>query len=178
MTTTTGRAVLALDEILCKLTPEQAAAFRAMTPTWLLDQTDATVDEIHRNLKAAKDAGIVENTAQLANGEHPGWVRLGIIDTLVAWWSGRHSSCTHAPHPLRPQPVVAVAWKPGLVVCGHCTHLLSIPTNSTADRTCDGCGRVTAGPDADDPMYPTMVAAGVLTYGLGLCRDCRYWEYS
>lgn len=170
----TGLAVLALDDILCKLTPEQAAAFRAMTPTWLLDQTDSTVEQIRRNISTAKAAGAIK-TAALAVEQHPGWIRLGICDALVTWWCGQHSTCMHDPHPMRPRPVLAAAWKPGLVVCGRCEYLLRLPEGSEADRTCDGCGRVVTG-RGEDLMYPLVVAAGVLGYSVGACRDCRYWE--
>lgn len=169
----TGRAVLALDDILCKLTPEQAAAFRASTPTWLLDQTDAAAGEIRQNLKAINDAGIAETLAERSASEHPAWVRLGVMDTVVRWWLGEHTGCLHDPHPTRPQPVAAAAWKPGLVVCGQCTHLLSIARQTAADRTCDCCGRVVTGQD-DDLMHPFVVVAGLLSYAVGACQDCKY----
>lgn len=171
----TGRAVLALDEILRRITPEQAAALRAMAPTWFADQADASITEIRTNLQIATDIGLAECVDDISNDEHPGWVRLGMLDALVTWWCGKHSSCIHDPHPLRPQPVVAAAWKPGRIVCKQCTHLLDLPKNSTADRTCDGCGRVVSGED-DDLMCPFVVTAGVLTYTVGACRDCCYWE--
>lgn len=172
---TTGRAALALDDILCKLTPEQAAAFRALTPTWLLDQVDATTDEIRGNMQKARDAGLTQRVGDMPTDQHPGWVRLGLWDALAKWWFGQHSACVHDPNPLRPQPVMSAAWKPGLVVCRDCIHLLNLRDGSVADRTCDGCGRLVSG-ENDDLMNPFVVTAGVMTYLVGACQDCRYWE--
>lgn len=172
----TGHVTLALDEILCRLTPEQAETLRAGVPTWFRDQADAAADEIATNLLTAQQAGIVGEAPQMPTHQHPAWVRLSVIDTLVKWWAGQNDSCLHAPHPMRPQPVCSVAWKPGLIVCGDCTHLLDIPRNSAADRTCDGCGKVTAGLEAGDPIYPFTVVCGVLSHGVGVCGDCRYLE--
>jgi hypothetical protein len=160
---------IALDETLRALTSGQLAELRAMMPAWLVDQADAAADQIRRALPDAHAAG-----APLTVAEHPDWVRLAICDTFVTWWQGRHTTCTHAPHPLRPRPVASAAWKPGVVVCARCTHLLALPDGSTADRTCDGCGRIVAG-HGDDLMYPCTVIAGILTYSVGACADCRYW---
>jgi hypothetical protein len=175
---TAGRLALALDELLCKLTSEQLAALHAAVPPWFLDQADAAARDVRENWQAHHLAGGIEQFVGLPTADYPEWVRLGVTDTLATWWLGRHTACMHDPHPMRPQPVHSAAWKPGLVVCARCAHLLAIPRNSATDRTCDGCGRVVAGVDDGDPMYPFAVNAGVLTYAVGACDDCRFWEDS
>ena len=112
----------------------------------------------------------------LGPAEHPDWVRLGLISAFMGWILGRSSTCLHNPDPRYPQPIAAAAWKPGLVVCGRCAHLLAIPRNSVKDRTCDGCGRVTTGPENDDGIWPNTIVHGPLVYSLGTCRDCLYWD--
>lgn len=172
----TGPAVLALDELLCHLTPELLAEIRATAPAWLLDQAAAAVVETHRRRWAEEQSGLAEGMFALPADQHPAWVRLGALDALMKWATGRNDTCMHAPHPMRPEPIVSAAWKPGLVVCDGCRHLLAVLQNSAADRTCDGCGKVVAGPDSGDPMYPFTVTCGHLSYLVGVCRDCRYWE--
>lgn len=173
---TAGDVVLALDELLCHLTPADVDHIRAMTPAWLLDQGDAAVNEMARNLQAGEQAGLFAAVANLPTDQHPAWVRLGALDAMVRWWGGKHSTCMHGPHPMRPQPIVSAAWKPGLIVCAACQHLLRVPEGSVADRTCDGCGKVVAGVDSGDPMYPFTVVCGVLSHRVGVCQACRYWE--
>lgn len=169
----TGRATLMLDEVLSKMTPEQAEAFRAFVPVGMRDQVDAATEETWEVFQTAHATGL---TRPASASEHPDWVRLGIAETLVTWWAGTHKTCIHDPHPARPQPMHAAAWKPGYVVCRQCTHLLEIPRSSPTSLTCDGCGRLTTGTDTDNPMYPFLVFAGLLTFSVGVCEDCRYFE--
>jgi hypothetical protein len=75
----------------------------------------------------------------------------------------------HNPDPNKPQPLFAALWRPLLVVCERCTHLLSLRPGSEADRTCDGCGRVF------DGIYPGMGSYGPLSFQYGVCAGCR-WE--
>src|SRR4051794_40271824 len=96
------------------------------------------------------------------------WIRLSVIDTLLLWTHGNAKVCIHAPDPLRPQPVWTAAWRPGLVVCTGCTHLLKAVGD--ADKTCDCCGHVCAGTDFDDPIYPSTIWRGPLAYQFGTCR--------
>ncbi|SCL20480.1 hypothetical protein [Micromonospora inyonensis] len=80
------------------------------------------------------------------------------------------------PAPTRPAPaapVVAAAWKPGLIVCHACTYLTALPRGSDRDRTCDACGRVCAGVEHGDGIHPGMVQLGPLVYQYGVCGDCK-----
>ncbi|KAB2341879.1 hypothetical protein [Actinomadura rudentiformis] len=171
-----GRAVLALDDVLCDLTPQTLAAVGDRFPAWYRDQAKAAVTQIATGLKNAAEHGTVDHTADMPAADHPGWVRLSVLDSLVRWFAGTADTCLHNPHPSRPQPVASVAWKPDLVVCGTCTHLLGVPADSTADRTCDACGHIVAGLEAGEPIYPFTVVCGVLMHGAGVCASCRYWQ--
>lgn len=169
-----GQATLALDELVSNLTADQAAAIRQLLPVWFTDQADAATNQIRDGLTAAAASGD-GYIAPATTSEHPAWVRLGALHTITAWWAGKNRSCLHDPHPMRPQPVASAAWTPGLIVCGHCAHLIRIPDGSPRDRTCDGCGHIAAG-TANDPIHPFVVIVGVLTYSVGACNTCKYWE--
>ncbi len=103
----------------------------------------------------------------------PGWRRLGVIETWIGHCSGTADTGRHNPNIRSPQPVVAAAWKPGLIACGACVQILAPRRNSVEDRTCDACGHECAGCDADDPIYPSVVQFGSLIYQFGVCTSCR-----
>lgn len=171
---TSGPVALALDELLGRTPPADLARLaerlRAAQPAWA-DQAAAA---------AAGATAVMTDIAAAGGGvavpahpiEVPEWVRLGALTAWSGWVLGQASTCAHSPHPARPQPVLAAAWKPALVVCGACSHLLKLPRNSAADRRCDGCGRVTTGVENGDGIYPSMVGLGPLVFAHGTCRDC------
>lgn len=174
--TAIGPAVLALDDLLTD--PEAARMLdelRHLVPTGLLDQADAAAAHLHRGTAAAAAAGAFESFGGIAMEEVPGWVRLGLLDTLLRWTTGEAETCLHAPVATRPQPVFAAAWKPGRVVCARCGHLLKLPARSPEERRCDGCGCIVAGDEHGDPIWPISVQCGGINYAHGCCRDCRYW---
>lgn len=170
-----GRLALALDDLLARASPADVEALRALVPTGLLDQADAATAEVRGLLDRVTATGDLADRFDLPSGDHPSWVRLGLTTTLASWCTGMAATCLHGPHPSRPQPVHAAAWKPNLVACGECIHLLALPRNSDADRRCDGCGTVTAGPDIDGGIHQCMATVGALTYYFGACEGCRYW---
>jgi hypothetical protein len=104
-------------------------------------------------------------------GDAPGWARLGGFDAIATWLQGDSRTCMHDPNLFRPTPVFAAAWRPELIVCGACMHLLR-PPNPTADATCDGCGYICSGVDADDPIFPSTFVVGPLNFVMGLCGRC------
>lgn len=168
MTTT-----LALEQLL--LHPELAKIadyVRAAMPTALRDQADAAATHAHAGLNVISEV-IGGGVVGLPTAEVPDWLRLGTIDAFVAHCLGTAATCLHNPDPMRPQPVVAAAWKPGYVVCARCIHLLALPRGGKADRTCDVCGRVCGGIEVDDGIYPSTVQLGPLLYQFGVCRECR-----
>ncbi|MGW3854730.1 hypothetical protein [Micromonospora arida] len=146
---------------------------RAVMPVGLVDQADAAATEAHQILSTAA-VRFAEAPAYPATvGDVPGWLRLGLLDTLAAFADGRATTCLHQPRAHRPSPVLAAAWLPGLVTCPACAHLLSLQRNPDADATCDSCGHRCAGPDQGDGIYPGMVQLGPLIYQYGTCGDCR-----
>ncbi|MFG3300994.1 hypothetical protein [Micromonospora chersina] len=153
---------------------ELVAAMRAAAPVHVVDQSDAATSDALRVVTAAGAAipggSDVQTTA--ADGV-PGWLRLGLLDAFTTWVEGRASTCRHNPHPSRPQPVMAAAWRPGLIVCTACVYLTALARGSDADRTCDGCGRLCAGPEHADGIYPGMLQLGPIVYQYGVCGDCR-----
>lgn len=135
-------------------------------PPGLLDQYRAaaehTVAALTENMPSARSYRV---------DEVPDAVLVSILHELMQWGAGRQRTCIHRPDPARPQPVLAAAWKPGVVVCPACTHLLRLPRGSVKDRTCDLCGHVAAGPPTD-PVLPVAAAYGPFVYLYGCCRGC------
>ena len=163
-----GEIVLRFDEMLCgdggRVLDEQYRRLAAER-VGFADQLEAAKREaLEAMTRLAERAG--DSSFLLGFRELPEWVRLGLLTALVSWVFGEASTCAHRPDPMRPQPVVAAAWKPDLVVCGECTDLFVLPPGSDADRTCDGCGRVV------EEIVPWAVSHGAFTYLMGLCDGC------
>ncbi len=162
MTTTdmTGPLALALDELLTHMAPAQA---RALAEWAEHDAPPAVRAHWDQNAAASRDAlalldaeaVLLGGTGRISapHGDVPGWVRLGASAA-------------------RPEPVYAAAWRPGLVACIACLHLLELPRGSAASRTCDSCGRVTTGVEHGDGIHPCRVQYGPLTLAFGTCGDC------
>jgi hypothetical protein len=175
--TALGRAVIALDDLL--LRPDVAGIvgrLRAAAPTWLVDQLDSAARDIEAGVDLMCATGVAAGKKHVPAAAVPDWVRLGALDTLVCWITGGASTCMHSPVPDRPTPLYAAAWRPGLIACGACVHLLALPRGYVADRRCDGCGHLTTGVGNGDGIWPTVVALGPLSYSLGCCRDCRWYD--
>jgi len=160
------RGTVALDELLEKLTPEMVAEIHRHAPAGLVDQLAAA----HRDSVAILEAIENRSARHVPGSSIDDWLRLGLLDTFLTWASGHARVCIHAPDFRRPEPVWAAAWKPGLVVCTRCTRLLKV--FGDADKTCDRCGRITAGVEANDPIYTLTTLLGSFTYQAGACRDC------
>lgn len=170
---------LALDEFLrAPGLPATLDTMRARAKdsgyAWLLDQSDAAArhtQEYLRDLAHTNDGQVlpVPVTAQ------PDWVRLPLLATLADWIAGKARLCTHSPDPRRPRPVVAAAWKPGLIACKACVHLISLAPRSPKNWTCDGCGTV-VDPDNDGRVWAAVASYGMLAYHFGACVGCRYWD--
>lgn len=172
-----GQAVIALDELLCR---DDIADIRdalcEVIPTGFADQCRAAATDTTRGMKDL--AATLDGTfhSDVPTGTVPAWIRLGLLTTLAQWTAGHGSTCLHAPSPDRPVPVHAAAWRPDLVVCSQCQHLLHLRPGSAADRRCDGCGTVTTGVENNDPIYPSAVQIAQLSYAYGVCGDCVHWE--
>ena len=167
-----GAAVLIADEVLGDADPAVLDLLRHAVPVALRDQTEAATDDAHRVLLAEAAALGVEGE-NIPHRDMAEWVRLPLLDTWVRWCTGRGRTCLHEPHPDRPEPVFAAAWRPGLVACARCPHLIQLRRGSAKDRTCDRCGRVTTGPERGDGIHPGRVQLGPLLFAYGCCGDCR-----
>ncbi|AYF31475.1 hypothetical protein CSH63_29320 [Micromonospora tulbaghiae] len=151
---------------------ELAAKLRALAPVDLIDQADTATDRAG-TLMAAGAAILGADGVHPANpAAIPGWLRLGVLDTLTTWATGNGRTCAHNPTPDRPQPVLAAAWKPGLVTCLPCVRLFTLPRGSNLERVCDACGHQCTELDGGDGIYPAMVQLGPLVYQYGVCARC------
>ncbi|MBL7493884.1 hypothetical protein I6A60_31300 [Frankia sp. AgB1.9] len=164
-----ARAAVAMDDLLAVMTP---ADFEDIRAAWTvaapahLDQLDAAAAEALRAMRAYGNAHGVAERWTAVDGT-PAWVRLGLLDTLAAWYAGRAATCRHIPDPRRPEPVFAAAWRPRLVACKACYPTL-FRLGGDADWTCDGCGRVDR-----ERGSGARVALGPFTFLFGICRGCR-----
>ncbi|GGQ23673.1 hypothetical protein [Streptosporangium pseudovulgare] len=167
---------IALDDLahhpdLAEILNTTRTAIRAAGYSWILDQADAAARDTCNTLTTAA-AATGSTPLSLPLDQHPDWVRLGLLDALAAWITEQATTCLHQPHPARPQPVISAAWRPRLVVCSACAHLLRLPKGSAKDRTCDGCGQVV--PD-HGAIWSAAASHGGFVYQYGVCEPCRYW---
>lgn len=98
-----GRAALAMDAVLTS--PDAAeiiTALRAHAPTWLTDQLDAAVDQLHSGMRRAAVARDLTVFDDLPPDQHPPWVRLSVCEALVVWAAG--GSSTACTPPIRDAP--------------------------------------------------------------------------
>jgi hypothetical protein len=169
-----GQVVVLLDELLAD--PEASAAFAGWAaehaPPGLLDQLQAAAGDAHTVMAAESRVVGGSGLVHAPHADVPGWIRLSLLSAYATWAAGKGSTCTHSPHVSRPQPVFAAAWRPGLVVCARCLHLLELPRGSDADRRCDGCGHVTTGLEHGDGIHPSRAQYGPLLLAYGACRAC------
>ncbi len=178
MSVQTGPVALALDEVLTN--PELVASVAELAAVLVdpstRDQLAAAARDTDHLADALTEAGVFGPRMEFGAEEVPGWLRLPLFELWCSWVLGRASTCMHAPRVDRPQPVFSAAWRPGLIACVRCAHLLQLRPRSIADRTCDSCGRVTTGPENGDGIHPSAVLFGMVTYYFGACGDCRPWE--
>jgi hypothetical protein len=166
-------SALALEKLLLAPGFEEAAAkWHAAVPTACRDQADAAIADAQRAAYATAGQIGATDAGTTKAADLPGWLRLALLAALAEFMDEAADTCAHAPTPSNPQPVMAAAWRPGLVVCLRCTHLLPLRRGCAADRTCDSCGRVCAGTPADS-IYPGLLALSVLIFEYGTCRDCK-----
>ena len=156
-----------LDDLLSTLTPDLAAELREHAPVAYADQLRAAQTQSEALASFIADPG---RTCHLPPTGIDDWLRLGLLDTFITWTSGQARTCTHMPDWRRPRPVLSCAWKPGLVVCARCTHLLR--ATPAADKVCDLCGHTCTGVEHYDGISVVMVVFGALTYQAGACLHC------
>jgi hypothetical protein len=159
-----------LGAALARLSPQQRDELRASMPADIMACADQALAAQAQSVAATKlTEG--DRLGWIPRDDIDAWVRLGTLDALLGWLDGRGRTCMHSPSHHRPQPVFAAAWRPGLVVCAQCLHLLDV--TGPASMVCDCCGRACEGTDADDPVFCGAVWLGELCYQWGACTDCR-----
>ena len=122
-----------LDEMLAALTPESAAAILEVVPPGLCGQVSVALADSMEFVTGAM--GLGADAIQLVHGATVAdWFRLSARDVLVHWSMGTVRTCVHNPNPLRPAPVFAAAWRPGLIVCGGCLPLLKVSGEASMNR--------------------------------------------
>lgn len=160
---------LQLDEFV-SLPPEFRGQIEAEVPAWYKDQMGAAssdTEELTAWITKGKGQNCEVNFSDIDD-----WMRLGLLDTMAQWLNGKARTCIHDPNPMRPEPVLMAAWKPGLVVCVSCSPLLKI--FGDADKTCDCCGHICAGPENNDSMRVMTLRNGAVIYQAGVCQGCRF----
>ncbi len=148
---------------------------RELAPTAFIDQMDAAAtdaDRISRSMGALFGADPDEG-GYAPTSSFPDWLRLGALDALAQFVTGKATVCRHNPTADRAQPVIAAAWKPGYAVCPQCIFLIGCRPGSLADRTCDGCGHECTGPANNDGIHPSLVRIGAFVYQYGACVTCK-----
>ncbi len=170
-----AQGALILDRLLTD--PRYAPILRTlaeMMPTQLRDQAGAAERDTASMMGFLAEAlGSKTGETMHAAADVPDWLRMDLLSRVAAFGAGTADTCMHSPSPDLPQMVFAAACKPNLVVCGPCANLLSFPSGSIPGRTCDACGHVCAGPEADDGIYPGLTRLGHIVFSYGVCRDCR-----
>jgi hypothetical protein len=157
-----------LDAMLGRLTPELRAELRRVPNIAALGDQIGAARDWSVGLFERFEKGSVNGVPAAEVDE---WIRFELLDTFITWAEGRGRTCTHAPDHRRPEPVFSAAWKPHLVVCARCMHLLDAVGDM--DKTCDRCGHICAGVDTDDPIYTSTVWFGALAHMFGTCESCR-----
>lgn len=167
-----GQLTLELDALMCDpALAGLAEAIARSAPVGWRDQHAAARSQAVRGNQRLRDAGVYRDGGRFAPGEVPDWIRLGLLRELVGWCHARGSTCMHSPRAQAPQPVLAAAWRPGLVICMHCPHLLRANSREQ-DRTCDGCGWIA--PEGSRAIHPGQTQAGPFCYVYGMCQGCYF----
>jgi hypothetical protein len=119
-------------------------------------------------LKAARrdaDALLDRMQPEATHGPAPDWMRMATTAALVSWGVFRDAAtCSHQPHPARPQPVYAAAFRPGLVTCQRCIPAL---IDGTDPHRCDRCGETKA-----ETCLMGSMQLGAMTWLFHVCRSC------
>lgn len=162
------KLAVALDDALT-----DPASLRAIS--YYMSQPE--VRALYDNIERRRRLEAIEATAEALAGatgavtptEVPMWVRLGMLSVTTAWVAGDARTCMHDPRADGAVPGWAVAWKPNLVACPQCLHLLEAG-GGVEEYRCDCCGRVSL-PEHGGVAVAT-VGNGSLLYRAAACPDC------
>jgi hypothetical protein len=162
-----GKFAVGFADALKTATPAEkavlAASIRSRAPIALMDQAGAAADQVERGMKALAAQRPADAAPQ--PGGVPDWVMVSGLETLSRYALGLGSTCMHNPDPLKPRPVYACAWRPGVVACADCAPRL-FRLVGEADKRCDQCGAIS------DRVNTALAPFGLLTFLFGLCAGC------
>ncbi|CAM3599640.1 hypothetical protein [Smaragdicoccus niigatensis] len=127
------------------------------------DQLDAAESE---SLELLFGVGELTGADIVTPNQTPAWMRKDLEDAVRGFVDGEWQTCTHNPTPESPQPLFAVAWRRGVIVCRRCEYTLA--AKRIENKTCDGCGTYCRGAS----MTVVSVVKRCITYTAGLCDDC------
>lgn len=154
---------------------ERSPAFARLLRDWSMkgdvahaDQVCAAARETEHLMRAGAEAA-EWHAGGIGLDEVPEWVGNGMLAALARWTSHRARLCSHKPSALRPQPVLAAAWKPNFVVCLKCAHRTEPEPGSVEHYRCDGCGNV-----GDEQVNGHVLSLGPFLYEVGVCETCDY----
>ena len=95
--------------------------------------------------------------------DHPTpWLAEQIRTLLAALVTGKGQICPHIG--TSPRVVHAAVWRPGVLACPTCRHLLD--PGPLEENTCDRCRTLTPN------LNPAMAAIGPVILAFGLCDTC------
>lgn len=167
-TANTERLAVALDEALTD--PESWRAIRDFMnhPSVWAAMNTPEYRQRNEHIAATMDA-LPGDNGPVRTADVPAWVRLGALSVTTAWVAGKARTCMHSPRPDGPVACWAVAWKPDLVVCPQCLHLLDAG-GEVEEYRCDCCGRISL--EEDGGIAVSTLVTGSLMYRAGACPDC------
>lgn len=145
------------DDYLRSMTPEQVEELNRSIPADIKDRMRSAERKMREQVESLPGTCVVKR-------EVPEWIRLSMMDTVMQWAKGNAVLCMHQPDMLHPQPLYMAAWKPGMIVCGHCAHMLV--ADADQDFLCDFCG------GEADPIQRVVVQAGAMQFFAGVCVQC------
>lgn len=94
------------------------------------------------------------------------WMRLGLLEALDEWFTGRARRCIHRPDAQARDLAVACSVRPGVVACEMCEATMMHRVADQANwRLCALCG---------SPSVEIFSSTfGTLTYRAPICVDCK-----
>lgn len=95
----------------------------------------------------------------------PVWLAAKLTAQREGWRLGIARTCTHNPKPGQTA-VHMCAWRPELVACPLCAHLLNITEKDPRGARCDCCDMVA------DTIGGKMTIGGI-TYWFSVCEPCQ-----
>lgn len=168
-----GPLALEMDEVFCDPQMYRQLLDYLASPEVVAQVDQEALAQRDATLEALTEAFVDRHGGQIRLVEHSkisDWIRLGAVSALAQWVAGESKSCMHIPSPRNtPFPVIAAAWKPGLVVCPQCQHLIA-GLSAEEEMRCDCCGRITTMEEGG--IYPLSISTGAIMYRAGSCASC------